>query len=699
MPNARDKELSGTKRIEEKLRKVYSTVDKGFTDQNNRADSQIDYWDCYNNKLNEHQYYNGNSQIYVPIIHTAINARRTRFVNQLFPKTGRYVDVTTADGEIPHAECALLENYVDKSKLRTEVAPALSVNGDIEGQYNVYVGWSSIARHVTSRIKKGVEVDGVEMPEVDEMDDIETEILFDDHPVVEVLNDSDVLVLPATANSVEEALAFGGSATIVRRWSKGQIEKMIEDKEFTSEAGEPLLDAMRKESKLQKQNVRKHNLTNAGIRDSGKFCVGFETWTMLKVDGTQRLVRVYYGGDNVILGCKLNPYWCDLCPLISVPVKKVSGNFKGVSMVEPVATLQYSANDIVNQGADSATYSMLPIIMTDPEKNPRMGTMILDLAAVWQTSPKDTQFAKFPEIWQSAFQFVASAKQQIEQTLGVNPAMIPQSSGSKNTKRNQAEIANEQMVDVLTTADSVTILEEGVFTPVMQRFAWYDHQFRNDEVTIRAFGRMGMRAKMEKIPPLQMGNNYYFRWFGVEQARNAAAIQQQISGINVLRGIPPQMYPGRQLDLTPVIEAMVENTFGPRLAPLIFKDMQSQLSVEPEMENQMMQEGFDMPVSPMDDDQKHVQAHLPALQMGDDSGNLRVHILKHQAQMAAKAQSAQAGSPNGQPGTPGGAGPGTAGVPRPGAQAAGPNAGKGPPGQIPPESMASAGAVTMPRKY
>ena len=45
------------------------------------------------------QAYSGNSQIFVPLIHNAVNARATRFVNQLFPKGGRYVEVVSSDGE------------------------------------------------------------------------------------------------------------------------------------------------------------------------------------------------------------------------------------------------------------------------------------------------------------------------------------------------------------------------------------------------------------------------------------------------------------------------------------------------------------------------------------------------------------------------------------------------------------------------
>lgn len=693
----RDDELCNKKAIEKELLRVFAEIEKGFVDQQDRTDKQIDYWDCFNSKLNDNQYYNGNAGVYVPITHAAIDARKTRFVNQLFPKTGRYVDVTTVNGDIPHAEMALIENYVDKARLRTEVAPALLVNGDVEGQYNIYVSWTETTRHITSRVNKGVTVDGVEMPEFDEMDDIENEIIIEGRPCAEVINDSDVLVLPATSNSVEEALEAGGSGTILRRWSKGEIRNKIDSGEFDKDKAAYLLDAMTAQSR-GKRDIKKRNLSVAGIQDNGDFVCGFETWVKLRVDGVWRLCRAYYGGDKTILGCKLNPYWCDLCPLLSVPVDKVSGVFKGVSKVAPVERIQYFANDIVNQGADSATYSMLPIIMTDPEKNPRINTMILDLAAIWQVDPTTTQFAKFPEIWQNAFNIVAQAKSEIFQVLGVNPAMIPQGTGG-SSKRNQAEIANEQQVDILTTADAVTVLEQGIFTPMLQRFAEYDHQFRSDAVTIRAFGRMGLQAKMEVIEPIQSGNRYYFRWFGVEAARNAAQIQQQIAAMNVLRGIQPQYYPGKILDFTAVIESMVENAFGPRIAPLTFVDMKDKLSVDPMQEDALMDDGFPMPVSPLDDDMAHIQVHLPhAKETGDPSGNIRVHLLAHQQQMAQKAQAAQP-SPEGQPGTPGGAGPGIAGVPRPGGQVAGPRLIKQPPGAIAPESLPAAGAIGMPRKF
>lgn len=692
----RDAELGAKKSIKEQLVKVYSAVEEGFINQASRVDEQIDNWDAYNCVLNANQFYSGNTQAYVPIIHNAVEARKTRFTNQLFPKGGRYVDVVSQNGDIPHAETALMEHYVRKAKLRTEVAPALLVNGDVEGQYNVYVDWSTAARHVVWKTKKPVEVSGVEMPE-DLGDDVETmeeDVILEDRPTVEVLSDADVLILPVTCNSVEEALEQGGSVTIIRRWTKAQVKQMVDDDEIVG--GEDMLTEMGKVERQGHSDMGKHHADAAGIKAKGKVALTYETWTKLKIGKERRLCVAKFGGKDIILSCKLNPNWSDRCNLISVPVKKVAGVVKGVPPVSPTTKMQYIANDALNEGMDSAAYALLPIIMTDPIKNPRVNTMVLDLAAVWQVDPNSTKFAEFPQLWKQSFEIIASAKNEIFQTLSVNPAMMPQGTGGKS-KRNQAEMATEQQVDILTTADAVTVLEEGIFTPVLERFAELDAQHRNEDILVKAYGHMGMRAAMETVPPLQMGTRYSFLWYGVEQARNAAQTQQQIAFLNVLRGIPPQMLPGRRINMVPAIENAMAAIFGPRIAPLVFEDLTKQLTIDPAMENEILDEGQIWPVSPQDDDPEHIQVHLDDIKAtGDPHGNKRQHIAWHQFQMTQKA-AAQQQQGQGQPGTPGQGPPGIAGVPRPGSQPAQPKQ-RGAPGAINADRMGRAGAVTMPRK-
>jgi len=673
-------------------------VQQGFTDQQERSNDIVDYWSAYNCELGPKQFYSGNSKIFVPLIHQAVNARITRFTNQMFPMSGRYVDVTSQNQDLPHAMTALLEHYVRKAQMRTKVAAALIKNGDIEGQYTVCVGWQKVERHVVYRTKNTPQVDGdIDIPGAEageEIEDIVEETIVRQNPTVEVVADTDFLVLPQTADTIDEALAAGGSVTIMRRWGKAKIRQMIRDGLIDKKAGQDFLKAMTgRASDPNRNDTARNNLDAAGIRmqDGGQAIAQvFETWTNLKVEGETRLCVAYGAGEDNILGVRRNPYWSDRCPIFSAPVEKVAGVFKGQSKLKFCVDMQYAANDAVNEAMDSAAYALMPIVMTDPAKNPRIGSMVLNMAAIWETSPQDTQFANFPALWKDGFEIVSAAKESIFESLSVNPAMMTRQGSMK--RLNQAEVANEQQVDILTTADAVTILEEGILTPLLSFWVELDHQYREDDVYVRQYGDMGVRAVLEKITPIQMGERFTFQWAGVEAARNAQQIQTQVGAINVLRGIPPQQYPGYRLNLIPVITTLVENVFGPRIGPLTFENVKDQMSLDAKMENRMLAEGFDLDPHPFDNDMQHIQEHMAEFQAtGDPSGAIRAHIQKHQqaAQEKAKMQmQMQLQQQGGMPGVPGGGGqPGVAGTPRPGAMPEMPRQNGGFAGAIHPDSM------------
>jgi hypothetical protein len=667
-------------------------VAAGFEAQWDRGNDQCDYWDIFDCQLSGRQTYAGNSTIFLPIVHEAVNARVTRFVNQIFPRSGRNVDCISSD-EKPYDVLSLLEHYIRKAKLRTQVIPALMRNGDVEGQYNIYVGWDKTTRHVVYRSKPQIEVEGENIDD-EEAEDVKDDDIVEEEievalPTVEVLADVDVLVLPHTANSVSEALARGGSATIIRRWSKARLEEAIDADEVDKEEGEALLEEMGKAFKAPSDGaeVNKKHVDAAGISGSGSGVelTIYETWSNLKVDGERRLCRVYYAGMDAerILSLRRCPYWNDRCPLLSAPLQKVSNVFKGQSMIKPCADLQYAANDTMNESMDSAAYALMPIVMTDPAKNPRVGSMVLNLAAIWETNPNDTKFAQFPQLWKDGFTIVSQIKTEIFQVLSVSPAGIAQSTGGKS-KRNQAEIANEQQVDLLSTADVCTNLEDEILTPLLRWFVELDYQYRDTPLTVRQFGQMGLRAKMQEIPPIQVDKRYEFRWFGVESARNAQMLQQQIASMNVVRGIPPQQYQGYELNMVPVLSQLIENTFGPRLAPEIFKDMKAKLSIDAETENDFLIEGVTLPVHELDDDMEHMKTHIQAMKAGDPTGSVREHLMYHRMQMNKKMQAQVAGMQGmqGAQGVPGGAGPGVAGTPKPGSQPQPPRGGQNPEGAV-----------------
>lgn len=678
----RAEQLIGKENVREALEAIFEDVTKGFDRQCDRSDDILDYWDVYNCKMGPKQVYNGNSNNFVPIVHSAIEARKTRYVNQMFPRNGRYVEAVSEDGEVPFAETALLENYIRRAKLRTQVAPALVKNGDIEGQYTVQVTWEEFRRHVAMRVKTPITIDDLAQDE--EMDEIAEEELTEGRPVVSVIADPDLLVLPSTANSIEEALRDGGSVTTICRWSQSRIEYMIDSGEIDEEMGEELLHELRQDDKTQQRRDKPKEMVDAaGIKSDGrgKYALVYRTWTYLTINGERRLCLAYYGGVRRVLGCKRNPYWSDRIDIISAPVDKVEGSFKGRSKLAfGIADMQYQANDILNEGMDSAAYALMPIVMTDPEKNPKTGQMVLTLGAVWETSPQDTQFAQFPPLWKDAFAIVATGKEEVFQALSVNPAQITGAVNANKKRPTQAEIANEQQIDILTTGDVVTVLEEEIFSPILTFMLELDHQYRTKPVRVREYGPLGMKQEMKQIPLIQLDKIYSFRWYGVEQARNAQQMQQQIALINVIRGIPPQMYPKYKIDMGPAIAQSFENVFGPRLTPLMLKTQEDELSIDPELENQLMEQGFTVPVHMMDDHQKHLKAHQQAAQAtGDPSQRIQVHMMAHlnamQAQQQAAMQQQQGGPPGGPPGQGGQPGARMGGQP-------GQQRNQGPPGMI-----------------
>lgn len=714
----RDRELLGRagSRAHSDMVEEFRRITEGFRDQSERSDEIMDNWDIYNCILNQHQVYNGNAQLYVPIVRNAVQARKTRFLNQIFPNSGRYIDATSSDGIVPHTLVALLEDYVRKTKLRTQMMSALLRNGDLEGNYHLYVDWNRTKRQIVSRetITPRVQlpgmpgpIEGLEQPEP--IQTIHRQELIDDYPAVEVLHDTDVLVLPVTAASVEDALYAGGSVTIIRRWTRSQVEEMIERGEIRRRPGEELLEISRREGDNEYRNIEREMIDAAGIRARGRYFQAYETWKLLDCGNSEvvgrLLTKSYYGGYDLILSCKRNPMWNDKCQLISAPQEKIAGVFKGTSQIQGgISSIQYQANDIANQAADSATYSMLPIIMTDPAKNPKTSTMMLNLAAIWECDPKSTQFASFPKLWQDGVAIIQNYTALIFQSMGVNPSMMPQSTGRPTARRNQAEVAMEQQVDILTTAEACSVLEEGILSPMLGLWVDYDHQFRDHETTVRTYGEFGALAKMESVPPLQTTNRFAFSWFGVEQARNAQQNQQQIALLNVARGMAPDLQrAGYMLNPAPALEHAAGNVFGWRMGRLIIVDQRTQLAMDPNQENELLRAEFQVNVHSLDVHPQHIQTHMPLTQDENPvvAAAAKAHIQLHQAALAAAAQAQQMQQmqqqmqggqrPPGPPAPPGG------GPPAPGGQVPGPRLVRGPPGMIHPDQMARAGAVTMPR--
>ena len=266
----RDEELVGEKEIAKEARKLAKKASKAFKDQGERSNDQIDYWRLYNCELGPKQGYSGNAQIFVPIIKEAVDARRTRFVNQMFPRSQRNIECISSD-EKPQDVMALIEHYIRKTKLRTEIMPAAVKNGDVEGHVNLYTGWRKSVRYVTYRKPAKMKLgdapdDDAEIEDIDGEEEVVTEKTEHGEPTVEVLADVDVAVWPPTVNSIGEALSSGGGAAIMRRWTEGRIKQAVDDGEIDEDEGEEILKELSEYKKdPQSPDVIRAHVDAAGI--------------------------------------------------------------------------------------------------------------------------------------------------------------------------------------------------------------------------------------------------------------------------------------------------------------------------------------------------------------------------------------------------------------------------------------------------
>lgn len=675
-----EKDYVGRQLICDKAADIYDDVVDGFSAKKEREESNEDFWDVYNCKLTDKQAYEGTSQVFVPVVRDAIEARTLRFSNALFPANGRFTECISSTGDSAHALTALVNHYVREIHLREIVGSTLRA-GDVTGQYSIYVGWRNIERTITQRAPQPVMVEGLDSGET--VPGVEEITLTRGTPDVWVIPDDDLCVLPATVDSVDDADVVAVALRVSKSWVRERKDQ------FTSKKYKAAMEMFKDKSgsRPERSNSDKQRAKEAGVKsDKGtKFLLLYEIHCKLEIEGKRVPCVVLAAGPTDILSIKKNPYWGQRAPVISAAVKKVAGSFWGISPSKSVEQLQYQCNDAINMGMDAAQFALSPIVMTDPQANPRVGTMVLAMAAVWETSPNSTQILKFPPLWQDALALVSAAKAQIHESLGLNPAMMPSGAGAR--KPSQAQVAQEQTLAIEGTSDAVRVIEELMLTPLVQRMFEYDQQYRDTEMTVPHFGELGYEALQEKVPPVQFGTRYNFVWNGTAVNANAQHIQQMISSMNVLRGIPPQQLNGRKLDVGPILDSIVDIVYGPRLGPRVLRDVRSMLSVDPEVENQMLVANMPVMISPLDDDAKHLQSHHQAAQQsGDPTHMIASHMLDHQRSMQQKAQEAAGGTP-GSPGVPGGGPPGVPGQPRPGAQAQMPTGPQQPAGAIHPDQM------------
>ena len=679
--------MSGTLNRKE-AEKFYRRMLEGLKGKRSQKSDIKAYWDIYNAKITDKQRYAGvqprENRVFVSVVRDAIEAKQLRLTNMLFPGNGNYSKVLAMDDRPTEQIASLLNHYVRKMGLRSTISSLLRA-GEIEGQFSLFIEWEKKILKRLKKVKEDVEQDG--LPTLEQETRIQETEYEDSCPSVWVIPTEQLVVLPPTVDRLEDADLVG-----ILVWeTESSIKAKAESGEYEYDV-KKLLGALEQEGVAEEQeDAEKEHAEAAGIRakEGTKRILVYQMWG--KIKGEPYVVVM--GGPNLILKCEPNPYYSQRIPILSVPYRKVPGSFFGQSAIKNVAPMQYALNDVANMGLDSAAFSLMPICITDPKENPVYESMMVSLAAIWLANPNTTRFVEMPALWQNSLQMMEAFKAQIMESLGLNPTMVPQGGYKKPT---QAEIAAQQQLAVESIEEEISILEGEILTPLLQWMYEMDVQFREKPLSIPTWGEKGMKVAMEEIPVFEEMGDFQFLWMASEEEKNVQKVQQQVSAMNILSNLPPQALDGKKIDLGPIVQNLVESVFGPSMGSRVLKSMQDELSVPPQIENQMMMALHPAAVHPMDNDVLHIQVHMQGLQEAmpegpegnEEMGQLfQMHIQQHQAQLQAKQQPPPMAGPSGAP---------PRGMPRPGAQVTPLKGPQNPAGAIHQDRMKGPGVVPRP---
>lgn len=669
----------------EEAEECYSEIKKAFENKEEQLANNKDYWNIYNAIPDDNQAYSGFTEVYDPIVRDCINSRTRRRLMQLFPANNVHVTCITPDND-PKAHMSLLEHYVRSTELREVVKQDL-VAGDTTGQWCLYVEWERDEFSIRELIRKHpVDEDTGLEDTTEEYEDVVDGDVVHEGPVIEPFPVDDLAVIPPTVNR----LASAKIVAIKLRASKESVKQMQKKGWLTEKDTDKLIKKWDNAKDPRKQRVE-----DAGVKVDGtdKYALIYMAWMRLTLDGKRAPAVVFFTGPNEIGGIVRNPNWSGRPNVFSCAVDKIGGSFYGRSKIEPVKQLQWLANDSLAMGSDSTKYSLLPIALTDPLKNPNYAMMTMGLAAVWPVDPNSTKFQTFPQLWQDATSFVSFLKAQIWESMDVNEMQFGKTAGGRKNNQQMAIASNEAQIPVM---DDAKRYESQMLEPLCEFMLELDLINRHEETTVVIFGELGKRAAMEVIKPQRVSQRMFIQWQGTEYQASLQRIQQQIGLINVVRGLPKELLNGRRLDIGPALDKAFELLFGAQVAPFVLIDERDMFTIDPDEENEMLANGLQLEVHMADNDGEHLRAHGAAAKAtGDPTHAYQAHMARHLLSLFKKAQAAgpMSKGPPGQQGVPGGAGPGVAGTPKQGALPSAPKGGQQPPGGIHQDQMADGQAV------
>lgn len=305
-----------------------------------------------------------------------------------------------------------------------------------------------------------------------------------------------------------------------------------------------------------------------GQNSLGEVRVLTEVWTYLVLPASAYLdyedkdeaipVRLVMAG-NVCLECTRNPYWHQRPPYLVARTNVLPGLFYGYGHGKLARSLQYLANDFMNQTNDCGNYVLNPVTKVN------IGGLAGPLrpispGVVWNTT--DTSAIEFDrppiELIQAGLSMFGAIS-SLEQDQSGAPSAV-QGIGAKGAAKTATGAQILQRNATMPLQDVVEDIETDVMQPLLW-FTWMNaQQFRTKEV-MAIVGETNL-----KVSPEMLIIDPVFRWLASSQATNQAQRAQQLISLFqvAMPAAPMMMQQGYEVDPAALLSRIASDGFGYR---------------------------------------------------------------------------------------------------------------------------------------
>lgn len=498
--------------------------------------------------------YSGRSNVYMPAGKKVVETIISQLVSGTFPGEDNF-GVTARDPGLMEQALTVKEvlkhRIESTAKLRTAAEPfyrqlVLTGNSPVKVQYK-----RKVIKH--SRDRRG----------------LKPCVLFDS-PVFDPIDAANFYVYPETVNRLSDAeIVFEDFtlplATIMKRARDGFYDKGEAEVSGKGQGRSSRIEA--ENAKLAAQGL------NAGQYDSrgGWSRVdGTEIWMDFdpKADSKEEeenpepfVITVTSSGH--VLRAIRNPYWHKQPPFLLGRMGTVQGRIYGTGFVEAIRQLNILLNDQTNQSMDSATYTLNPVVITNP--NYVLGALSqMEPGVQWLVSDINAaiRFDRPPgDLIQGGSILMAQTQAWIND-FGGAPPVLQGGAAPGRAFKTATGVGTAQRNAALPLQEIVRLCEEDVWSPNLALFNSLDQQFANEDLMVPSDGR---RALL-RVSPNSLAGDWLYDWMASTQTSNQTVKGSQIAeALNLMANPQIQMLlkeNGVKVNPVPLLKRLYTEVFG-----------------------------------------------------------------------------------------------------------------------------------------